>query len=252
MPTGDLVNVAGMGSLVIDTNKGRKYVRKVMYLPGLKENLLSVGQMDKHGYFLVFGGGMCSVYDGPSLECLVMKVKKKVNRCYPLALLSENQVVLKASVTHSTKIWHRRLGHLHLGDLKQLRDKNMVHGLPQLEIHSGVCEGCQYGKQHRDEFSNNQALRANDPLEVVHVDLCGPMKVESIAGNKYFMLLIDDCTIMVWVYFLKHKSESFSCFRKFKAMTELQCGFIVKCLRSDREGEFMSTEFVQFCENEGI
>ncbi|KAM2360013.1 hypothetical protein ACFXTH_002456 [Malus domestica] len=71
MPIGDLVNVAGMGSLVIDTNKGRKYVREVMYLPGLKNNLLSVGQMDEHGYFLVFGGGMCSVFDGPSLECLV-------------------------------------------------------------------------------------------------------------------------------------------------------------------------------------
>ena len=56
-----LVNVVGMGSLEIDTNKGKKYIREVMYLPGLKENLLSVGKMDKHGYYLLFGGGMCSV-----------------------------------------------------------------------------------------------------------------------------------------------------------------------------------------------
>ncbi|CAL2238315.1 unnamed protein product [Prunus armeniaca] len=223
MLTGDLVNVAGMGSLVIDTNKGRKYVREVMYLPGLKENLLSVGQMDEHGYFLVFGGGMCSVYDGPSLESLVMKVKKKVNRCYPLASLSENQVVLKASVTHSTETWHRRLGHLHFGGVKQLRDKEMVHGLPQLEDYSGVCEGCQFGKQHREEFPRNQAQRATAPLELVHVDLCGPMRNDSIAGNK-----------------------------KFKAMTELQSGFKIKCLGSDRGGEFKSSEFDLFCEKEGI
>ncbi|KAB2608513.1 hypothetical protein D8674_011681 [Pyrus ussuriensis x Pyrus communis] len=188
MPTGDLVNVAGMGSLVIDTNKGRKYVREVMYLPGLKENLLSVGQMDEHGYFLVFGGGMCNVYDGPSLECLVMRVKKKVNRCYPLTLFSENQMVLKASVTYSTEIWHRRFGHLHFGGLKQLRDKEMVHGLPQLADYNGVCEGCQFGKQHREEFPRNQVYRATAPLELTHVDLCGPMKTESIAGNKYFMV----------------------------------------------------------------
>ena len=45
----------------------------------------------------------------------------------------------------------------------------MVHVLPQLEIHNGVCEGYQYGKQHRDEFSKNQALRANALLEVVHI-----------------------------------------------------------------------------------
>ncbi|KAB2605950.1 hypothetical protein D8674_005667 [Pyrus ussuriensis x Pyrus communis] len=188
MPTGDLVNVAGMGSLVIDTNKGRKYVREVMYLPGLKENLLSVGQMDEHGYFLVFGGGMCSVYDGPSLECLVMRVKKKVNRCYPLTLFSENQMVLKASVTHSTETWHMRLRHLHFGGLKQLRDKEMVHGMPQLADYNGVCEGCQFGKQHREEFPRNQVYRAIAPLELIHVDLCGPMKTESIAGNKYFMV----------------------------------------------------------------
>ncbi|CAL2270573.1 unnamed protein product [Prunus armeniaca] len=252
MPTGDLVNVAGMGSLVIDTNKGRKYVREVMYLPGLKENLLSVGQMDEHGYFLVFGGGMCSVYDGPSLESLVMKVKKKVNRCYPLVLLSENQVVLKASVTHSTETWHKRFGHLHFGGLKQLRDKEMVHGLPQLEDYSGVCEGCQFGKQHREEFPRNQAQRATAPLELVHVDLCGPMRNDSIAGNKYFMLLIDDFSRMTWVYFLRYKSDAFNCFRKFKAMTELQSGFKIKCLRSDRGGEFKSSEFDLFCEKEGI
>ncbi|XP_070674726.1 uncharacterized protein [Malus domestica] len=118
MPTGDLVNVAGMRSLVIDTNKGKKYVREVMYLSGLKENLLSVGQMDEHGYFLVFGGGMCNVFNGQSLDCLVLKVKKKLNKCYPLTLLSENQFALKANVTHSIETWHMRLGHLHFGGLE--------------------------------------------------------------------------------------------------------------------------------------
>ncbi|KAM1504399.1 hypothetical protein FF1_000502 [Malus domestica] len=97
MPTGVLVNVAGMGSLEIDTNRGKKYIREVMHLPGLKKNLLSVGQMDEHGYYLLFGGGMCSVFDGPSLDNLVIKVKKKENRCYPISLWKNSQLVLKAS-----------------------------------------------------------------------------------------------------------------------------------------------------------
>ncbi|CAN6693795.1 unnamed protein product [Malus baccata var. baccata] len=95
MPTGVLVNVAGMGSLQIDTNRGKRYIREVMHLPGLKENLLSVGQMDEHGYYLVFGGGLCSIYDGPSLENLIIKVKKKENRCYPLSLVKNNQLVFE-------------------------------------------------------------------------------------------------------------------------------------------------------------
>ncbi|XP_008245931.1 PREDICTED: uncharacterized protein LOC103344082 [Prunus mume] len=56
-PTGNLVDVAGIGSLVINTSAGRKYIREFMFLPGLKENLLSVGQIDEHGYYLLFGGG---------------------------------------------------------------------------------------------------------------------------------------------------------------------------------------------------
>ena len=100
MPTGELMNVAGMGTLVIDTSKGRKYIKEVMYRLGLKENLLSVRQM--HGYYLLFGSKMCSIFYGPSLECLVIKVEMKRNRCYRLALLPNDHVALKASMSHST------------------------------------------------------------------------------------------------------------------------------------------------------
>ncbi|CAL8085699.1 unnamed protein product [Prunus armeniaca] len=252
MPTGNLVDVAGIGSLMIDTNSGRKCIKEVMFLPSLKENLLSVGQMDEHGYYLLFGGRECCIFDGPSLDCLIIKVKMKNNRCYPLSLMQTDQIALKASVTECTWIWHKRLGHLNLRSLKQLRENEMVPGLPHLEDVNGVCAGCQMGKQHRDWFPKGQAWRAKNPLELVHTDLCGPMQNESIAGNKYFMLLIDDHTRMSWVYFLRHKSEALICFIKFKAMVELQCGFKVKCLRSDRGGEFLSTEFSKLLESEGM
>ncbi|BBN68038.1 transposable element gene, partial [Prunus dulcis] len=252
MPIGNLVDVAGIGSLVIETSVGKKYIREVMFLPGLKENLLSVGQMDEHGYHLLFGGGMCCIFDGPSLDKLVIKVKMKNNRCYPLSLMQNDQIALRASVTECTWIWHKRLGHLNLRSLKQLRDQSMVHGLPYLEEINGVCEGCQLGKQHRDWFPKGQAWRARNPLELKHTDLCGPMQTESIAGNRFFMLLIDDCTRMTWVYFLRYKSDAITCFRKFKSMVELQSGFKVKCVRSDRGGEFTSSEFSKLCEEGGI
>ncbi|CAL2257905.1 unnamed protein product [Prunus armeniaca] len=78
------------------------------------------------------------------------------------------------------------------------------------------------------------------------------MQNESIAGNKYFMLLVDDCTRMVWVYLLRYKFDALNCFQKFKSMVELQSGFRVKCLRSDKGGEFTSCEFNKLCEEEGI
>lgn len=141
---------------------------------------------------------------------------------------------------------------MHAKGLSQLRDKNMVHGLPYLEEYNEVCEGCQYGKQHKESFLKKQAWRNTSLLELVHVDLCGLMKNESITGNKYFMLLVDNCTRMMWMYFLRYKLEAFNCFKKFKTMIELQSGLKVKCLRNDRGGEFLSSEFTQFCDIEGI
>ncbi|CAL9005649.1 unnamed protein product, partial [Prunus brigantina] len=102
MPNGELVNVAGMCTLAINTIKGRKYIKEVTYLPRLKENLLSVGQMDEHGYYLLFRGKLCSIFEGPSLECLVIKVEMKRNMCYPLALLPNDHIALKARVSNST------------------------------------------------------------------------------------------------------------------------------------------------------
>ncbi|CAL2276795.1 unnamed protein product [Prunus armeniaca] len=74
--------------------------------------------MDEHGYFLVFGGGMCKVFDSSSMNCLIIKVPMKKNRCYPLSLLAENQLVMKASITQCTWTWHKRLEHLHFKGLK--------------------------------------------------------------------------------------------------------------------------------------
>ena len=156
------------------------------------------------------------------------------------------------SVIHCSQIWHKRLGHLNERSLKLLEEQELVYGLPQLEMSSNVCEGCMLGKQHMDFFPSRSTWRAQDPLELIHTDICGPMQVESHSGNKYFLLFTDDCTRMTWVYFLRNKSDAFGCFKKFKAMTELQCGYKVKCLRSDRGGEFLSTEFIEYCSDLGI
>ncbi|CAL8152285.1 unnamed protein product [Prunus armeniaca] len=191
MGIGEVVPVAGKGTLVIKTKLGKKHIQEVMLVPRLEENLLTVGKMMEHGYYLVFGGNMVNIYDDQSLRNLIT--------------------------------WHKRLGHLNERSIKLLENQGMVHGLPHLEQISVVCEGYMLGKQHRDSFPLESTWRATSPLELVHTDICGPMKTESIYGN-----------------------------RKFKAMTELQSGYKIKGLRSDRGGEFLSGEFNKFCDEFGI
>ncbi|KAM2893261.1 hypothetical protein FF1_008638 [Malus domestica] len=252
MGIGQLIEVIGKGNLVIDTKMGRRYIKEVMLIPGLKENLLSVRQMMEHSYFLVFGGTIAEIYDDGSMLNLIARVPMKGNKSFPLRLKPEMQVALKASVYQSSTIWHKRLGHLHLGSLKQLKEHDLVLGLPDLEMTIEICEGCALGKHCRDAFPNEPSWRASLPLELIHSDICGPMQTSTQVGNRYFLTFIDDCTRMCWVYFLRNKSEVFSTFKKFKLTVELQSGYKLKKLRSDRGGEYVSVEFRKFCEEMGM
>ncbi|KAI5314883.1 hypothetical protein L3X38_044059 [Prunus dulcis] len=102
MGTRETVQVAGKGTLVIETKTGRKHIQEVMLVPGLEENLLSVGQMMEHG-------------------------------CFSLTMVPVTQLVLRASVTHNLQTWHKRLGHLNDQSIRMLANQDMVHGLPSLE-----------------------------------------------------------------------------------------------------------------------
>ncbi|CAL2253622.1 unnamed protein product [Prunus armeniaca] len=118
--TGVLVDVAGKGTLVIETTKGKRYIKEVMLVPGLAENLLSVGQMTDHGYFLLFGDCKVDIFDDRTLQHLVVSVRQKGNKCFPLVFNTNKEFALKTSVHECSKLWHKRFGHLNFKSLKLL------------------------------------------------------------------------------------------------------------------------------------
>ena len=71
-------------------------------------------------------------------------------------------------------------------------------------------------------------MRTKKPLEIIHLDLCGPMQTPSIGGSNYLLTFIDDYSRKTWVYFLKHKNEMFVYFRQFKAFVEKQSGHYIE------------------------
>ncbi|KAI5345500.1 hypothetical protein L3X38_013377 [Prunus dulcis] len=241
---GFLVEVAGKGTLIIETMKGKRYIKEVMLVPSLAENLLSVGQMTEHGYFLVFGDHKVDIFDDSSLSNMVVSVKQKGNICFPLTFNTIKEIALKTNVQECSKIWHKRFGHLNFRSLKLLQSQAMVLGLPEIQNGEVLCHGCVLGKGHREPFPKESKWRAKEPLELIHSDLCGPMQTASLGGNKYFITFIDDFSRMCWVYFLRNKSETFHVFKKFKVMVELQSGYHVKRLRTDRGREYISADFL--------
>ena len=100
---------------------------------------------------------------------------------------------------------------------------------------NSVCEQCQHGKQTRVHFKTKEHS-STKPLELVHIDLCGPTQRNELNGEKYFMLLIDDYTKMTWVFILNKNSEAFGCFKKFKELVENEIGSRIKCLKSRNGG----------------
>ncbi|MCI33542.1 retrovirus-related pol polyprotein from transposon tnt 1-94, partial [Trifolium medium] len=101
-------------------------------------------------------------------------------------------------------------------------------------------------------FPKESSSRAQKPLELIHTDVCGPIKPRSLGKSNYFLLFIDDFARKIWVYFLKEKSEVFENFKKFKAQVEKESGLVIKAIRSDRRGEFTSNEFLKYYEDNGI
>jgi len=128
----------------------------------------------------------------------------------------------------------------------------MVRGLPQLPVSTTECTACIIGKQHRKSIPKKSQWRASQRLQLIHADICGPITPISNSKKRYFLYLIDDYNRKTWVYFLAEKSEAFQYFQYFKKFVEKETGQFIKCIRTDRGGEFNSLEFNEFCKQNGI
>ena len=111
----------------------------------------------------------------------------------------------------ATYLWHRRFGHICVKRLTKL------HADGLLESHDyescDTCEPCLVGKMTKTPFSETME-QANDLLEIIHTDVCGPMSVEACGGHRYFITFIDDLSRYGYIYLMKHKSDTFEKLKK--------------------------------------
>ena len=146
-------------------------------------------------------------------------------------------------------LWHNRLGHMSTKGMKILVAKGALERPKSVDM--GLCESCVMGKQTRVRFTKIPREPKKVRLEMVHTDVWGPSPVSSFGGSRFYVTFIDDFSRKVWVYFLKHKSDVFATFKKWKAELENRTGLKVKCLRSDNGGEYDKSDFNAFCAAKG-
>ena len=168
----------GKGTIPILTKKNQnKYIPDVYYVPQLKHNLLSVGQLMEHGYAVLFQKNTCYIYDKHPHKSLIAKVEKTKSRMFPLTLRSQNTnqyLVHNISRIDEIHLLHSRYGHILVKSLSLLQKKSIVIGLPTISEKFCNCEICVLSKHKRDSFPSSTS-RAKEPLALFHTDICGPM-----------------------------------------------------------------------------
>ena len=244
------MSVMGKGNLKLCIGGIIQVISDVYYLPGLRNNLLSIGQLQQKNLTIVFAKDSCKVYHEE--KGLIMSTQMSSNRMYVIYAPVVIPMCLKAAGTDDTKLWHYRYAHLSFKGLNTLAKKEMVKGLPILQEIEEICADCVIGKQHRDSIPKASNWRATEKLQLVHSDICGPINPTSNGGSRYFITFTDDFSRKTWTYPLIEKSNAFDMFRKFKALVEKESKCQIQCLRTDRGGEFTSNAFNEFCSENGI
>jgi len=113
-------------------------------------------------------------------------------------------------------LWHRRLGHANWRLISKLSKSQLVRGIPDIDYHSdALCGACQKGKIVKTSFKSKDIVSTSRPLELLHIDLFGPVSTASIYGSKYGLVIVDDYSRWSWVKFLKSKDDSYNVFSKF-------------------------------------
>nr|GEZ75489.1 retrovirus-related Pol polyprotein from transposon TNT 1-94 [Tanacetum cinerariifolium] len=123
---------------------------------------------------------------------------------------SPNPICLMAKATSSQAwLWHRRLSHLNFDTINLLSKNDIVIGLPKLKFFKDhLCSSCELGKAKRKPFRTKTTPSLKRRLQLLHMDLCGPMRVESINGKKYVLVIVDDYSRYIWTHFLRSKDET--------------------------------------------
>lgn len=188
----------------------------VIYVPGLKKNLVSISTLEDKGMRVAFIRG--KVLTWPMESCMrdAFTLGSRIEG--PYRVNGRPMQAMVHDIKHQSELRHRRLARQHYEALPKVR--KFVSGMPDVQSsHDGVCSGCVSGKKTRGPFPSCKNTN-NDILQLIHSDLCGPMPMHSLGGYLYYIIFNDDISRKTWIFYLKHKDEAFDMFKDFNASIE--------------------------------
>ncbi|GJW58113.1 retrovirus-related pol polyprotein from transposon TNT 1-94 [Tanacetum coccineum] len=164
----------------------------------------------------------------------------------PICLLS------KAFKTKSW-LWHRRLSHLNLGTINEQAKQGLVKGLPKLKYKKDhLCSACSLGKSKKHTHKPKSENSIQEKLYLLHMDFYGLIRVESINGKKYILVIVDDYSRFTCVNFLRSKDETPEFIIKILKQVQVRLNATVINIRTDNGTKFVNQTLKSYYEDVGI
>nr|GEZ09544.1 retrovirus-related Pol polyprotein from transposon TNT 1-94 [Tanacetum cinerariifolium] len=242
--------ILGYGDLV----QGVVMIKRVYYVEGLNHNLFSVGQFCDADLEVAFRKSTCYIRDlkgndlltgsrGTELYSITLQ---DINCPYPICLMA------KASSSQAW-LWHRRLSHLNFDTINLLSKNDIMVGLPKLKfVKDHLCSSCELGKAKRKSFHTKITPSSKRRLQLLHMDLPGPMRVASINGKRYVLVIVDDYTRYTWTHFLRSKDETPKVLIDFLRLVQRELQAQVRIVRTDKGTKFLNQTLHAYFAAEGI
>jgi hypothetical protein len=181
-------------------------ITQVFHVPKMKNNFISVSKLNFEGFKVEFDKDGCKVNDARGV---VVAQARRDKNLYLLNLkVRKDMTHIANSLEETAMLWHERLGHFNMASLKELDAMMDGMNFTEVPLHH-ICEGCVKGKHQITSFPKDETTRALELLEIVHTNVCRPMKTTSHGGARYFLTFINDFSRKIHVYLLKAKREEF-------------------------------------------
>ena len=228
---------------------GLPLLKDVLYIKRLKANLLSITQICDENFLVQFSKKGCIIINEEGIQ--VLEGNRTTDNCY--GVVPTTPISCRIARVDMLELWHHRFGHANFKQVDKVSKLDAVEGLPKFgKVKKTICGACQMGKQMKASHHKVNVIANSQCLELLHVDLMGPTRIESLGGKRYIMVIVDYFSRYTWVEFLREKSEACEKLEILcKKLQNEKWAPIIK-IRSDHGKEFENARFESFCAKNGI
>nr|GEW11190.1 hypothetical protein [Tanacetum cinerariifolium] len=237
-----------------DLQWGNILITRVYFVEGLGHNLFSVGQFCDSDLEVAFRKNACFVRNLEGVDLLSGNRSTNLYTINLHEMASASPICLMARAS-STKswLWHQRLSHLNFDTINDLAKNDLVIGLPKFKYHKDhLCPSCEQGKSKRASHPPKPIPNSRQRLHLLYMDLCGSMRIASINGKRYVLVIVDDYSRYTWVQFLRSKEEAPEVIKTFLKRIAILLQSLVIIIRTENDTEFKNQVLKEYFDSVGI